>query len=107
MLVTITNTSGITLNTAAVGEDGLAVGEFSAHRTNPFPFPFGHIGELADSATKELPMQPADFRYKPVPWVGQETFDKWNLLVQKGYITVAVAAQTDTQDTEELYLAVV
>ncbi len=107
MLVTVTNTSGAAMNGAATYTSGSGTATVLATggaRSNPLPFPFGHIGELAASGTKQLPVHPRDFRYKPVPWVSMEPGEEWNQLVQAGKVTLAFASQATRNDVEELFL---
>ncbi len=91
MLVTLTNTSGGDLNNLALGPDGIATGGV---RENALPYPFGHIGTLADTAAKQLPMHPSDLTYNRTnlysptfPWEHFET------MIKAGQITVVVADQ--------------
>jgi len=113
MLVTITNTAGRSINVPAVGEDGVALGggnhpEETTHRTDPLPYPFAHIGTLAASATKQLPMQPSDFRYNRGEAVmAKGVQQQWNGLVQRGVVTFAVAAQSTNQDVESLFIGTI
>ena len=112
-LVTVTNTSGRTINVPAVGEDGISLGggnhpAEATHRSDPLPYPFGHIGTLADAAAKQLPMQPSDFRYSRSQAIFNHGIEnQWNLLVQAGIVTFAVAAQADNRDVEELFLGTI
>jgi hypothetical protein len=88
MLVTITNTSGAAINKLDSYAD--AVG---GARTNPLPYPFSHIGELAAAASKQLPMSPADLFHK-VSF--GEPFQAWNeiqTLIKRGVISAAIADQ--------------
>lgn len=108
MIVTVTNTSGGDLNkldeiTGGTGTASLlAVG---GARKDPLPYPFGHIGTLADSAAKVLPMHNRDWRYKSVPWLPQEPSIEWQQLVQAGKVTIGVAAETNAVDEEDLFVA--
>lgn len=113
MLVTITNATTRTINKLAVGEDGLAAGggnypSEANHRIDALPYPFAHIGELAASGTKQLPMQPSDWRFQRanVP-SGLGVSTAWNTLVQRGVITVAIAAQTTNRDVESAFITAV
>lgn len=107
MLVTVTNTSGRTINkldtlTGGVGVSALlAVG---GAKKDPLPYPFGHIGELLAAGTKQLPMHPADWRYKSVPWLPMEPATEWNQLIQGGIVTLATAAEAARRDAEELFM---
>jgi len=108
MLVTVTNTSGRTINTAdtltgGVGPSALlAVG---GNRIDPLPYPFAHIGELADAGTKQLPMHDRDWRYKAVPWLTQEPSIEWQQLVQGDIVTLILAAETGNRSQEDLFVA--
>lgn len=109
MLVTITNTSGVTLNdldsySGGIGPSSiLAVG---GQKKFPLPYPFGHIGALANAATKQLAVHPRDYRKRHAA----ETFDigeEWNIMVQGGKVTMAVANETTRRDIEELFITAV
>lgn len=109
MLVTITNTSGVTMNdldsySGGSGPSGiLAVG---GSRKFPLPYPFGHIGALANSGSKQLAMKPRDFHKRNAA----ETFEpgeEWNVLVQAGKVTFAIAAESTNRDPEEEFIAAV
>ena len=102
MLVTITNASSLTLNDLDVHDGGS--GAIGGARKRPLPFPFGHIGALAASGTKQLPMHPSDWRYKGSISMPMEPKDEWNQLVQAGTVTIAVAAEADRRDSEELFI---
>ncbi len=109
MLVTVTNTAGRDINVAQVGEDGIAFSggehpEEATHRSDPLPYPFSHIGTLADSAALQLPMHPADWRHKSAPSRAQFPWTQWTALVQAGIVTMATAAQTDNTNQEEEYI---
>lgn len=107
MLVTVTNTSGRTINAldAITGGTGpAAVYATGGNRTDPLPYPFGHIGPLANSATKQLPMQARDWRYKSVPWLPMEPSKEWQQLVQAGIVTLAVATEANERDQEDIFI---
>ena len=107
MLMTVTNTSGRTLNaldeiTGGTGPASLlAVG---GARKDPLPYPFGHIGSLANAAASVLPMHTRDWRYKSVPWLPQEPSIEWQQLVQAGTVTMAAATETDATDEEDIFV---
>ena len=104
MVVTVTNTSGATINTLALAEDGVSTG---GSRENPLPYPFGHIGDLANAGTSVLPVHSADFRNgagagNAQMGRGLPMREGWNLLVQAGTVTFAAAAQADAVDVEDV-----
>ena len=103
MLVTVTNTSGGTINNLITGGSGLSSDAVGGSKNKPLPYPFGHIGSLANGGTKQLPMHPADWHYKSVPWLPMEPATEWNQLVQAGVVTLTVADQAGVKDSEELY----
>jgi len=105
MLVTVTNITAAAINYPAVHEGGS--GAVGGAKVNPLPYPFGHIGSLAASGTRQLPMQPSDWRYRPVYWVTHEPKDQWNDLVQRSIVTLTVAAQAGRRDSEELFITAV
>jgi len=107
MLVTVTNTSGGDLNapdtyTAGSGPSGVVA--TGGNVVDPLPHPFGHIGVLADTLTKQLPMKNRDWRFKRVPWLPHEPSVEWQVLVQAGKVTLAVASETGNRDEEEIYV---
>lgn len=103
MLVTVTNVSGVTINTPSTGGFGISSDAVGGSKTYPLPFPFGHIGPLAALGTKQLPMHPGDWHHKPVPWLPQSPATEWNQLVQAKIVTLTVADQTVVADSEELF----
>lgn len=114
MLVTVTNTSGFDLNALDFGEDGISTG---GNRLKPLPYPFTApnlatlTGKLANAASKQLPVHPRDMRRSLSQSYGngdgQEPAVLMTQMVQKGQITVAIAAQADRRDVEELFIAAV
>lgn len=113
MLVTVTNASGAAINgldsfTTDSGQGGPAVlTATGGARKRPLPYPFGHIGSLAASGTKQLPMHPRDWRHKPVPYESFDAGEQWQQLVQRGIVTLAYASQTRVSDAEELFTTAV
>lgn len=112
MLVTVTNITntagnpyfpGVTINNPITGGSGVSSDAVGGSKNKPLPYPFAHIGPLAAAASKQLPMHPADWNYKPVPWLPQPPSVEWNQLVQAGIVSVAVADQTGVADNEEKY----
>lgn len=109
MLVTVTNTSGVTMNdldTISGGSGPSALLAVGGAKKLPLPYPFGHIGALANSAGKQLAMHPRDFRKRREA----ETFEpgeEWNILVNKGYVTFAIASESTRRDQEELFITAV
>lgn len=109
MLVTVTNVSGATINDLDSRSGDipgpaklLATG---GARLTPLPYPFGHIGALADTASEQLPMHPRDWRHSGTQ--GRDGFEpslEWQTLVQRGIVTMATAAETDRTDEEELFM---
>lgn len=107
MLVTVTNTSGGDLNkldeiTGGVGTSALlAVG---GSRKDPLPYPFGHIGTLANNGSRQLPMHARDWRYKSVPWLPQEPSIEWQTMVQAGKVTLGVVTETNETNEEDIFI---
>lgn len=104
MLVTVTNSSGRTINTPAAISLGTGVSGGSAvggSVSDPLPYPFAHIGPLANGNTKQLPMHPQDWRYKCIPWLPLQPIDEWNGLVQRGVVILTIATEPDERDQEE------
>jgi len=107
VLLTVTNDSGRTINgldsiTGGTGSSALLA--TGGARKDPLPYPFGHIGELADAASKQLPMHVRDWRYKSVPWLPQEPSIEWQQLVQAGVVSLAVASETNQVDEENIFV---
>ena len=110
MLVTVKNVSGVTMNDleAITGGTGpSAVNAVGGNRLRPLPYPFGHIGALTDTSTKQLPMHPADWTFKIVPSIPMQPREEWNNLVQAGKVTLTVVAQNGRRDQFELFMNVV
>lgn len=110
MLMTVTNVSGHDINapdqiTGGVGP--AAIVAEGGNKTYPLPYPFGHIGTLADTVGIQLPMRNRDWRYKSVPWLPMEPSKEWQQLVQQGIVTMAVASETPQLDEEELYVTAI
>jgi len=106
MLMTIQNTSGRSINvleTMSGGSGTSALSAVGGNRTDPLPYPFGHIGTLADTATKQLPMRNRDWRYQGSAYM-EEPSKQWQQLVQAGVVTMTVASETGNTDEEEAYI---
>lgn len=101
MLVTVTNTSGGTLN--ALDSYADATG---GARKDPLPYPFGHIGSLANAASKQLPMHPKDLFHNPSAGHLDTLLpsEQFNQLVKANKITFAVADQAGVTATDELFM---
>lgn len=99
MLVTITNETSGVINNLQETE-----GATGGQRENALPYPFGHIGELAASATKQLPMHPQDLYHREClngsPLNAQELMQQ---MIQAGTISVVVADQTGVKAFDELF----
>lgn len=107
MLATLTNTSAVAINTPEIGGTGRSADAVGGALKFPLPHPFGHIGPLAASASKVLPMHMEDLRHKSVPWLPEEPRVLWNQLIQAKIVTLALAQQTGVTDIEELAVAVI
>lgn len=110
MLVTVKNVSGATINDldAITGGVGVsAVNAVGGSRKVPLPFPFGHIGALANNASKQLPMHPHDWQYKFIPWVPMTPREEWNDLIQRKIVTFTIANQPGRKDVQELFMNMV
>jgi hypothetical protein len=102
-LVTVENQLAESINVADVLTlEGNATGGAKKY---PLPHPFQHV-ELTANGTADdalqLPINPADFRHKAVPWLTHEPREEWNMLVAAGVVTMVFAAQADAVDVEEL-----
>jgi hypothetical protein len=108
MLVTCTNVTTRTINkleTLTGGTGTSALLATGGNRTDPLPYPFGHIGELLAAGTKQLPMHDRDWRYRSVPGLTQEPSIEWQQLVQAGVVTLTLAAETGNRSQEDLFVA--
>jgi len=108
MIVTMTNVSGRAINVPAVGEDGVSLPggnhpEEATHRTDPLPYPFAHVGEVAIAGTSILPMHHRDWRYSRSQMRGMPMSEKWQMMVQDGVVTLGYAAEVDLRDEEDLF----
>lgn len=115
MLVTVTNVTASVYGTALTlndldsisgGVGPSAILATGGQRKYPLPYPFGHIGALASTATKQLPVHARDFR-KGGPVSGSATLspgEEWNQLVQMGFVTLTIATETTNNDSEDLLL---
>ena len=65
------------------------------------------MGTLAALGTKQLPMRVADWRYKAVPSLTFEPATEWNMMIQAGQVTLAVAAEAISRDGEDKFVAAV
>jgi hypothetical protein len=108
MLVTVTNASAHKINyldTITGGSGTAALVATGGQRLYPLPYPFGHIGELAAAGTKQLPMNARDWRHRSV--LNGSPMDasvEWQMLVQAGVVTLAVAAEATGINQEDLFL---
>lgn len=118
MLVTIQNITattfgtGFTINvldalTGGSGPSGLnATGGAKLY---PLPYPFGHIGSLASTATKQLVMHARDLSKGGCVSYAESMSpgEQFNQMIQQGLISFAIAAETTNRDPEEEFIAAV
>jgi len=110
MIVTVTNTSGRIINDLdriTVGEGIVGLVFEGGARKDPLPYPFGHVGAVANGASVALPMHPRDFHFKESIASPMDSGTEWQQLVQAGTVTFAVAAETGVTDLEEVALAAI
>lgn len=103
MIATVTNVSGHAINYPDVVSAGSGPSGIYATGGNtryPLPYPFAHIGSLANGVGKALPMHSRDWRYRVVPAIPQEPSKEWQQLVQAGVVTFAAATETADRDEE-------
>jgi len=106
MLMTVTNTSGRTINAAdqiSAGSGPSGILATGGNVTDPLPYPFSLSGSLADTVGRQLPMRNRDWRYQRSAYM-PECSIQWQQLVQAGVVTMAVASETGNLDEEELYV---
>jgi hypothetical protein len=104
MLVTVTNVSGGTINAPEQGGYGRSPDAVGGARSKPLPYPFAHIGSLANGGTKQLPMHPEDLRFKSVPWLPLDPRTEWQQMVQAKMVTLTIADQAGVKNIEELMI---
>jgi len=109
MIVTLTNISGVTLNDLDIVGPSPLVTAKGGQRKYPLPYPFGHIGALANSATSVLPVKLRDLRKGgPVSYAATLSPDEeWNQMIQAGQVTWGIATETTVSgvnDTEEIFV---
>jgi hypothetical protein len=118
MLVTVENQLSRAINspdTVDTRLSGLGVAGLLAEGgsvTDPLPYPFDKVGELAANGASGDSIQRAmhigDFRRVHVMWTALDPNDQWNQLVQAGTVTLAFAAESGRVDSEEEFdLAIV
>ena len=111
-LVTVENQLASAINAPDELTGGVGVAALLATggaKKNPLPYPFQHVELAANGAagdSLQLPINPADFRHKAVPWLTHEPREEWNMLIAAGVVTMVFVAQTDAVDVEELAEAV-
>lgn len=119
MLMSVTNVSGraihapITYDTnvdpllgtaGLIAESSGLFGNDKGSKSDPLPYPFDRGDELANSATRQLPVHPQDFT-RNNHWDAQSPATLWNQMIQMGIVTIAWAAEPGVSDVEEDYLA--
>lgn len=109
MLVTVTNTSGGDLNSPDTVNNNQTGGPADLLATggntvNPLPYPFGHIGTLADTANLQLPMHVEDWRRQHNLYRTLEPGREWDMLINKGDITFAIATETPFGSIEDEFI---
>jgi len=112
MLVTVTNTSGAILNlpaTRANTRDFTGIAGYTAtggDLLRELPHPFGLTGEIAVAGNVQRSMHEQDFRRGQ--WFDvHDPAQQWDHMIQKGYVTFAIAAETDSQDAEDAFIGTI
>lgn len=111
MIVTVQNVSGASINgldaiTGGPGGTPWSLNAEGGQRVKPLPYPFAHVGALANSATSIRPMHLKDLRVKKC--ANGSSFDAsalWQDLVQRGIVTFATADQSDHRSVEDEFAA--
>ena len=101
-VATVTNTSGLALNTPETGGYGISPDAVGGNIARPVPFPFGSNGVYAIGGSKTLPVRERDLIIRQQPQQADLPADELNNYIQRGWLTVAYAAETasviDTED---------
>lgn len=92
---------GVTINTPDTGLAGVSADAVGGNKLYPLPYPFAHIGPLAAGATKTLPIHVKDFARMSVPWLPLSPSTEWQMLVQKGIVTITFSEQTLGKNVDE------
>lgn len=108
-VATVTNTSGLVLNTPEVGGSGVSPDAVGGNITRPVPFPFGSNGAYAVAGSKALPVRERDLVNRQQAQQPSMPADELNEMIQKGWITVAYAGDTSASflDTEDELISAV
>lgn len=99
-LMTVTNTSGVTLNRPDVGGYGVSPDAVGGNVLDPLPYPFDRNGELADADTRTLAVNVRDFSTRMQMQQPSLPANDWDALLQKGYITASFTDDADAIDVE-------
>ena len=96
MLMTVLNSSGRTINTLDTLTGGSGISALLAvggAKKDALPYPFAHIGPLANATDYQLPMHSSDWGFKPVPWLTETPAQQWNYMVQAGVVSLTFALE--------------
>jgi hypothetical protein len=99
MLITVTNTSGVTINTPKI-VDGATGGMV----TKPLPRPFSWIGPLAAAGTKQLVMGLSDLSAREYQTAGFTAREEFETMVKAGEITLTIADQAGAPSLDEKFV---
>lgn len=91
-IATLTNTSGLTLNTPQTGGYGISPDAVGGNIARPLPFPFDRNGALADGNDLVLPVRERDLVVRQQAQQPSLPADELQELVQKGWVEVEFAA---------------
>lgn len=103
--MTVTNNSSVTLNRPDTGGLGVSPDAVGGNVRDALPYPFSLNGTLAPSASKSLPVNARDFTTRSQMQQPALPVEEWNLLVQAGTVTVAVAADPNSVDVDDTVIA--
>lgn len=109
-VATVTNTSGLVLNALETGGSGVSPDAVGGNVARPVPFPFGSNGSYAIGGNKVLPVRERDLIVRQQPQQPSMPADSLNEMIQKGWITVAYAADASAGgglDTEDELIAAI
>lgn len=112
-ITNITNTAGsiyfpgFTINTPTVGGSGVSPDAVGGSITYPLPYPANKAGPLAAGASVVVTLHTEDFQNKSVPWLPLTPSTEWQMLVQKGIVTVAFSEGNIGKNVDDQAVATV
>jgi len=103
----VTNTAGgqlfpgVTINTPDTGLSGVSADAVGGNKLYALPYPFSHVGPIAAGAAVTMVVHVEDMRRMSVPWLPLEPSREWQMLVQKGIVSVAFSELSTGKNVED------